>query len=395
MDGARRAGQRGVVACAGAVLLTATAAGAGLPQDGERSGQVPALVAASPSATFSQRDEAAWLAQYERRARATPDPTLSPDAATDTASAGEDPAVVEESPAGDKATTGDEASGSDTDSGIRQIAYRPGPSIHTEAVLALVVQYFPADQVGNAMAVARCESGHSNAVGATNRNGTTDWGVFQLNDGGTLQGALRRIGAPFSSIAEAQQLALDAETNVRAARNIYDSRGWAPWVCAYKTGIVASLYSNTPGPMAGQYDERGLVGDVDLTRTVSDEAAAIPTPTATPSPTQPQPSQRPTPTTTPTPSQPPVTAPPSTPPPSSATPTPSPPAASSTPSTSPAGSATPTQSPTGSAAPTATPQESATPSGSAEPSATPTTTAPASATASPDSSQTPTAQPTQ
>ena len=272
---------------------------------------------------------------------------------------------------------------------------QPTSSVGTGEVLALVRRYFPADQVGNAMAVARCESGHSNAIGATNSNGTTDWGVFQLNDGGTLQGALRRIGAPFTSIAEAQQLALDAETNVRAARTIYDSRGWAPWVCAYKTGIVASLYSNTPGPMAGRYDERGLVGEVDLTRTVPDAAAAIPTPAAPApalSPTKPQPSVSPTPTadpgasptTTPTPSQPPATATPSTAPPSSAT---------ATPSTPPSA----TQSPTESASPTATgtPQESATPSGSAEPSATPTTTDTASATASPSTSQTATAEPTE
>ena len=379
MDGARRAGQRGVIACAGAVLLTATAAGAGLPQDDERSGEVPTLVAASPFATFSLRDEAAWLAQYERMAHAAPDPTLSPDAPTDAASSEEEPSASDEAP------TGDEASGSGAGAGARQIAYRPGPSIHTEAVLALVVRYFPADQVGNAMAVARCESGHSNAIGATNSNGTTDWGVFQLNDGGTLQGALRRIGAPFGSIAEAQQLALDAETNVRAARNIYDSRGWAPWVCAYKTGIVASLYSNTPGPMAGRYDERGLVGEVDLTRTVPDAGAAIPTPAApapAPSPTKPQPSVRPTPTTDPgsTPATTPTTSKP-----------PSTPTASSTPSTPPEQSATPTQSPTGSASPTAT----ATPQGSATPSATPTTTDAASATASPGSSQPPPVEPTE
>ena len=43
------------------------------------------------------------------------------------------------------------------------------------------------------------------------RNGTTDWGVFQLNDGGTLQAALRRIGTSFTSTAEAQQHALAAD----------------------------------------------------------------------------------------------------------------------------------------------------------------------------------------
>ncbi len=158
---------------------------------------------------------------------------------------------------------------------------RPTSSVGTTEVLALVRQYFPADQVGNAMAVARCESGHSNAIGATNNNGTTDWGVFQLNDGGTLQGALRRIGTGFTSTAEAQQLALDAETNVRAARAIYDNRGWAPWVCAYKTGIVAALYSSTPGPMAGRYDEQGTSG---VSFTVEDAPPDPPAPSASPKP---------------------------------------------------------------------------------------------------------------
>ncbi len=179
-------------------------------------------------------------------------------------------------------------------------------SVGTSQVLALVKQHFPADQVGNAMAVARCESGHSNAVGATNSNGTTDWGVFQLNDGGTLQGGLRRIGAAFTTTAEAQQLALDAETNVRAARTIYDNRGWAPWVCAYKTGIVAGLYSSTPGPMNGRYDERGLSTTPFTAPAVQQaDVAATPQPvSATPRPSSPGPSAPVTPRPTPAPAPP-------------------------------------------------------------------------------------------
>jgi len=244
---------------------------------------------------------------------------------------------------------------------VEAVAYRPGPGLHTEGVLALVVQHFPADQIGNAMAVARCESGHSNAIGAVNNNGTRDWGVFQLNDGGTLQGALRRIGMPFSTTAQAQELALDAAVNVRAAATIYASRGWAPWVCAYKAGIVASLYSSTPGPMDGRYDERGLPGQVDLGRTVPDAEADIPQPAVSDAPS-------PTPSASPSPA------------PSQASPPPTA-AASPNPTTAPGDAVSP--SPSASPSPT----ESGSPSATPDPTPSDTETTPA-ATAAPSAEST-------
>lgn len=127
----------------------------------------------------------------------------------------------------------------------------------TREIQALVRRHFPSNEVGNAMAVSACESGHSDAKGAVNSDGTIDWGVFQLNDGGTLQGALDSIGVSYSSTAEARKLALDTEINVKAAARLQAEQGWAPWVCAYKIGVVAGLYSNTPGPMAGKFDDWG------------------------------------------------------------------------------------------------------------------------------------------
>jgi hypothetical protein len=121
----------------------------------------------------------------------------------------------------------------------------------------VVRKYFPADQVSNAMAVARCESGHANRVGEPNDNGTRDFGVFQVNDGGTLQAALKRIGVKFSDVDEARKKALSTVINVRAARAIWETRGWQPWVCAAKLQIVAGPYQRNPGPMAGKYDEYG------------------------------------------------------------------------------------------------------------------------------------------
>ena len=132
-----------------------------------------------------------------------------------------------------------------------------GRSTNAAEVLRLVRKNFPADQVGNAMAVSRCESGHGNRVSKPNGNGSRDFGIFQVNDGGTLQAALKRIGVPFSNISQAREKALNPALNVRMARAIWDSRGWQPWTCAAKLKIVAGLYQSAPGPMDGKYDEYG------------------------------------------------------------------------------------------------------------------------------------------
>lgn len=132
-----------------------------------------------------------------------------------------------------------------------------GRATSTAEVLSLVRRSFPDSEVGNAMAVSRCESGHRNVVGAANGNGTRDYGVFQINDGGTLQAALTRIGIAYSSVTDARSKALDPELNVRMARVIWQSRGWQPWVCAAKVKVVAGLYQRAPGPMYGKYDEYG------------------------------------------------------------------------------------------------------------------------------------------
>ena len=132
-----------------------------------------------------------------------------------------------------------------------------GGATSSAEVLSLVRKYFPSEEVGNAMAVARCESGHANRVSNANSNGSRDFGVFQINDGGTLQAALRKIGVTTSGITQARKKALVTELNVRMARAIWDTRGWQPWTCAAKLKIVAGLYQRTPGPMAGKYDSYG------------------------------------------------------------------------------------------------------------------------------------------
>lgn len=58
-----------------------------------------------------------------------------------------------------------------------------------------------------------------NLVNDKNRNGTKDWGLFQLNDGGTLQYV---GGEPGTDV-------LRTRWNARAAARLVRSEGWGPW----------------------------------------------------------------------------------------------------------------------------------------------------------------------
>lgn len=176
------------------------------------------------------------------------------------------------------------------------------PLIAQAELLALVRAAFPADEVTNAMAVADCESGQQSIVGQMNNDGSTDWGIFQLNDAGTLQSALSAIGQPAATMASAQAAALDPQTNVSAAARIFAERGWSPWVCAYKQGIVSALWSNDHGSLYGKYAIDGT-STFDLTPTA---AAALPTPSPTVTPVPPITPSRPS--ATPIPTRPPAPA---------------------------------------------------------------------------------------
>lgn len=58
-----------------------------------------------------------------------------------------------------------------------------------------------------------------NVVNNRNTNGTKDWGLFQLNDGGTLQYVGGEPGTD----------ALRTRWNARAAAKLLASEGWGPW----------------------------------------------------------------------------------------------------------------------------------------------------------------------
>jgi len=58
-----------------------------------------------------------------------------------------------------------------------------------------------------------------NVVNTSNSNRTNDWGLFQLNDGGTLQHAGGQAGIA----------ALRPRWNARAAVRLIEDVGWSPW----------------------------------------------------------------------------------------------------------------------------------------------------------------------
>ena len=113
-------------------------------------------------------------------------------------------------------------------------------------VVSMIYQAWPQAQWKNAEAVATCESNMNPLAEGTNTNGTHDMGVFQLNDGGTLQGLLKRLGQASTNTT----LAFDANWNIRAAYQLFKERGWQPWSCAHHLKIVVqnSAGNWVPGP---------------------------------------------------------------------------------------------------------------------------------------------------
>lgn len=69
--------------------------------------------------------------------------------------------------------------------------------------------------------IVACESTWNHRATHRNRNGTVDYGLFQLNSGGTMQSL---------GITAAQ--ALEPQANIDAAYRLFKRRGWQPWVCS-------------------------------------------------------------------------------------------------------------------------------------------------------------------
>lgn len=87
----------------------------------------------------------------------------------------------------------------------------------------VIHKFFGEKNFAKAVSIAWCESRlNPKAVNRSNRNKTSDWGLFQLNDGGTMQ----RLGVKSTS-------AVDPVVNVKAAVILHEDRGWKPWVCQW------------------------------------------------------------------------------------------------------------------------------------------------------------------
>lgn len=98
--------------------------------------------------------------------------------------------------------------------------------VQANSVLA-IAEAFGLKHFDDAVRIAWCESRlNPNAMNGSNRNGTADRGLFQLNDGGTMQ----RLGVDTRE-------AFDADSNAQAAAVLHDDRGWQPWVCAHHVGV--------------------------------------------------------------------------------------------------------------------------------------------------------------
>jgi len=89
----------------------------------------------------------------------------------------------------------------------------------TPSIPQLIDHAFGANATA-AMNIARCESKLQSVRSPANADGSHDWGVFQLNDGGTLQ-----------ELGGTPELALIPEWNVSAAHRLFLRHGWRRWQC--------------------------------------------------------------------------------------------------------------------------------------------------------------------
>ena len=105
--------------------------------------------------------------------------------------------------------------------------YEPVPSATADHVISLIKSIFPPAAWHDAEVVAWCESKFNPADMGFDSNGTHDRGVFQLNDGGTEQYLLGRLGLDPNNLA----LAFNPVLNIRAAAVLYARDGWSQWSC--------------------------------------------------------------------------------------------------------------------------------------------------------------------
>ena len=89
-------------------------------------------------------------------------------------------------------------------------------------IVDLIIKYF-GDEAQNALKiVGTCENGKWNPTAVNpNRNGSWDAGIFQIN----------------SVHGYSQEYLFNPENNIKAAKKIFNSRGWTSWACSEVLGI--------------------------------------------------------------------------------------------------------------------------------------------------------------
>ena len=89
-------------------------------------------------------------------------------------------------------------------------------------IVDLIIKYF-GDEAQNALKiVGTCENGKWNPTAVNhNRNGSWDAGIFQIN----------------SVHGYTQEYLFNPENNIKAAKKIFNGRGWTSWACSEVLGI--------------------------------------------------------------------------------------------------------------------------------------------------------------
>jgi hypothetical protein len=76
-------------------------------------------------------------------------------------------------------------------------------------------------EANNALKVFRCESGLKASAKGTNKNGSTDVGIAQINSVHGIR----------------EKWLKNYKINILVAHQLWEEQGWGPWVCSRKMGV--------------------------------------------------------------------------------------------------------------------------------------------------------------
>lgn len=105
------------------------------------------------------------------------------------------------------------------------------PGAPENPYMDLLKQYFPPEEVNNASNVMFNESGFRPDALGHNDGGTTDYGLFQINDYWQRHN-LAKKGLSLEDL-------LDAATNIKYAAEMQAQQGWEPWYGADSLGLTS------------------------------------------------------------------------------------------------------------------------------------------------------------